>query len=157
MEQPLNTAVDHSMSGRGHLGWSGDPILEHLGDLTGTDVVVIGAGAIDTMCALIRAGCATVTETTVTDRCHANSAEIAVVPHVAATDDALRAIGLAFRALLPGGRIVMCDPTGSVSGAITAALGAKGFSAVRVRITDHGHFVHAERPIFGRIFVDART
>jgi hypothetical protein len=53
------------------------------------------------------------------------------------------------RALLPGGRVVLRDPTCRLGPDLAALLRAHGFSAVRVRHVGTACMVSAERPIFG--------
>jgi len=132
-------------------------LIGRLGDVAGAHVAVIGGGALETMCALIRAGCAAVVEIAVTDRGQIEPVEIAVVPHAVSLPAAARAVPLAMRTLLPGGRIVLRDPTGLLGRDLGVMLRAHGFSAVRVRQSDHGCVVSGERPIFGRMVAEARA
>jgi hypothetical protein len=132
-------------------------LIGRLGDVAGAHVAVIGGGALETMCALIRAGCSAVVEIAMTDRGQIEPVEIAVVPQAASLPAAARTVPLAMRALLPGGRIVLRDPTGLLGRDLGVMLRANGFSAVRVLPSDHGCVVSGERPIFGRMVAGARA
>jgi hypothetical protein len=134
-----------------------DDLIGRLGDIAGAHVAVIGGGSLEVMCALIRAGCAAVVEIAVAERARIEPVEIAVVPHAASVAEAARALPVALRALLPGGRIVLRDPGCRLARDMSAMLRANGFSAVRVQSSAQGCLVSGERPIFGRLAVGARA
>jgi hypothetical protein len=129
----------------------GDPLLDAIGPLPGARVLVIGHGALETMCTLIRRGCAAATELRSGDRLQPDpeSVDAVVVPRVGSAAEAGDAIARAARALAPGGHIALRDVTGQLDRPVAALLRVHGFSALRARPTPTGTVISAERPIFG--------
>jgi stage V sporulation protein SpoVS len=111
--------------------------------------LVIGPEALEVLCGLIGRGCAGATETSVAARTQADPAEILLMPHVATLNDAMQAIALARRALLPCGRIVLNDRTGALAGAVMGLLRSAGFSSVRAQQHETGTLITADWPMFG--------
>ena len=126
-------------------------LVGRLGEVAGARVAVIGGGSLDVMCALIRAGCAAVSEIAVTERARLEAAEIAIVPRAASLAAVAQAVPVALRSLLPGGRIVLRDPTCQLARDFADLLRTSGFSKIRVTRGESGCFVTGERPIFGRL------
>lgn len=111
---------------------------------------MIGHGALETVCGLIRRGC-TAAELQTGSRVapEANSAEAVVVPRAATLVEAQAAIAVAARALIMGGRIVVRETSGGLRQPVVALLRLHGFCAIEARPTTEGTLVTAERPIFG--------
>ena len=136
------------------LGESQDSLLDEAGQIEGAHAVVIGERALPVLCALIRRGAAAAAELQATDRSIAEPVELAILPHVASHGTALRAIALAWRSLLPCGRLVMrivpsLHEGGVTAQSATALLGRSGFTAIRSRAVDDGFLISADRPLFG--------
>jgi len=129
----------------------GDPLLDLVGPLAGARVLVIGHGAIETLCALLRRGCAAATEMRPGDCLmpEHDSADAVLVPRIASAAAAEDAIMRAARALTQGGHVALRDATSLLRGPIAALLRRHGFSGLRVRATGAGTLIGAERPIFG--------
>jgi hypothetical protein len=111
--------------------------------------LVIGPDALEVLCGLIGRGCAGATEMAMAARTQAEPAEILLMPHVATLSDAMQAIAIARRALLPCGRIVLNDRTGALAGDVMGLLRGAGFSAVRAQQHETGTLVTADWPMFG--------
>ena len=126
-------------------------LFDGIGPLEGARALVIGHGALEVVCGLIRRGCTAATEFPACGRVapEADSVDVVIVPGAGSLSEAQRAIELAARALMLGGRIaVRYTPGGSAPG-IAALMRAYGFGAVRTRPTPAGTVLTAERPIFG--------
>ncbi len=119
--------------------------------VAGARALVIGHGALEAMCGLIRRGCTAAAEWPLHDRRapEPDSADIVIVPEVGSFDEAREAIAVGGRALAMGGQIAVGDATGALAPRIVALLRAQGFCSVRTRAAAHGTVVTAERPIFG--------
>jgi hypothetical protein len=130
---------------------AGDPLLDTAGPLAGARVLVIGHDALETMCALIRRGCAAATEMRFGDTLspEPDSADAVLVPRVASAADAADAIARAARALTMGGRIVLRDVSFGLRQTVATLLRIHGFSAMRARMTRAGTVITAERPMHG--------
>jgi hypothetical protein len=122
-------------------------LLDIAGPLDNSHVLVIGHGALEAICALIRTGCAAATEA-VADRPTAETADVVLVPRLSA-DTLARTVALTHRALLPGGRCVMAAGSELLARQAAALMRIRGFSCIRVRATADGTLVCAERPWFG--------
>jgi hypothetical protein len=130
---------------------AGDPLLDAVGPLAGARVLVIGQDALETMCALIRRGCAAATEMRIGDRLapEPESADAVLVPYLSGAAEAGDAIARASRALAMGGRIALRDVSCELRQTVATLLRMHGFSRMRVRVTRAGAVISAERPIFG--------
>jgi hypothetical protein len=126
-------------------------LLDAAEPVAGSRVLVIGRGALETVCGLIRRGCTAATELADCDHAatEAESVETVVVPSVATMGEAQTAVAVATRALIQGGRIALCAPAGALRRHLPALLGAHGFAAVRAWPSPGGAVLTAERPMFG--------
>lgn len=127
-----------------------DPALALLDGLTGLErdrVLIIGHGAVELMCALIRGGCQEVTELRRGDRPEAGIADLVLVPQLASADQAAIVIGHARRALLPTGGVVIGTP-GHLATTLTRTLRLFGFSALHRRDAASGSVLSACLPLF---------
>ena len=127
-------------------------LLASIGDVAGHRALVLGRGALDVMCGLIRAGAAEVTELCRNDRPEAASADVVVVPDLATDQLAPGIIERARRALVGAGRIVLrcpIDPSGRLIRSVNRALRLHGFSAVRQRRIGMRILVTARLPFSG--------
>jgi electron transfer flavoprotein alpha/beta subunit len=128
-----------------------DALLDVAEPLDGARVLVIGHGALEAICGLIRRGCTAATE--MQPHCRLSpdpeSVDAVLVPHVGSLTEAQEAVALAGRALIMGGRIALCDATGRLRPMLAALLGAHGFVGMRAVDVPHGTVLTAERPIFG--------
>ncbi len=132
-------------------GAANDQLLDAVGPIDGARVLVIGHGALETMCALIRRGCTMATEMRGGDRLapEADLADVVMVPHLESAVEAADAITRARRALTMGGSIALRDVSGGLHQTVAGLLRRAGFSAMRTRITRAGVIIVAERPMFG--------
>lgn len=129
-----------------------DVLLDWAEPLQGARVLVVGHGALDLICGLIRRGCTAATE--IQAHCRlapdADSADLMLVPHVESLADGRAAIGWAVRALVMGGRIAVRDASGGrLRPELAALLRTYGFCRVRTHARPDGVVLTAERPIFG--------
>jgi hypothetical protein len=126
---------------------AGDELFEDLEPPDGAQAVVIGHHRLDVLCALIRKGCAGVTEL----RPHGQGgprpepAQIAILVDPASLGEAASLIALAWRALDGGGRLVVQDPGGRRY-QIEGLLRAHGFIAIFSRETARGTLLLGRRP-----------
>jgi hypothetical protein len=123
-------------------------LLDALGPVEGAHALVIGQCGLEAMCGLLRRGCIAVTEVALLDRKLAEPAEIAVVASVGTLAAAARAVALAWQMLIPGGRIALRDPSGSLGRRLVTLLQMQGFSAIRSRVLPDGIVLCADRPLF---------
>jgi hypothetical protein len=128
-----------------------DVLLDWAEPLDGARVLVVGHGALDLICGLIRRGCTAATEIQPHGRLApgADSADLVIAPRVESPTQARAAIDWAARALVMGGRFAARDATGHLRQELAALLSAQGFCRVRTYIHPEGVVVTAERPIFG--------
>jgi hypothetical protein len=126
-------------------------LLDCVGRVDETRVLVIGDATLSMLCGLIRRGCTAAAEMQLHDRPISEPADIVVVPHLEGPDCASRVVALARRVLQPGGRIVLRDPTGALALQTAHLLRMQGFSAVSVRPWSDGALISAERPSFGPV------
>ena len=128
-----------------------DALLDWAEPLDGARVLVVGHGALDLICGLIRRGCTAATEIQPHSRLapDANSADIVIAPLVGSATEARETVEWAARSLVMGGRIAVRDATGVLSQELAALLRARGFCRVRAQAGPEGIVVTAERPIFG--------
>jgi chloramphenicol 3-O-phosphotransferase len=115
-------------------------LLEFLGDLSNTHAVVLGEGALEFMCALLRRNCIAATAMRWNEKVEAEIADLVVVPHVACLKVVEQALWQARRAMLPNGRIVLRvenDRTGWMAFSAARLLRTQGFASIRVRPLPH--------------------
>ena len=129
-------------------------LLTCIGEVAGERALILGRGALDVMCALIRAGATEVTALCRNDRPEPASADLVVVSDMVSAESAPGLIGHARRALVTAGRIVLRCPTdssGRLVQSISRVLRLHGFSALRLRRAGAQTLVTAELPFFGLI------
>ncbi|MDR3537756.1 MAG: hypothetical protein P4L71_14760 [Acetobacteraceae bacterium] len=127
-----------------------DPALALLDGLTGLEderVLILGHGAVELMCALIRGGCQEVTELRSCDRPEPHVADLVLVPQLASVEQAAMIAGHARRALVPTGRIVLGAP-GHLAVPVSRVLRLHGFSGLRRRDGAGGSVLSACLPAF---------
>lgn len=115
-----------------------EPLLRCIGAVAGQRALLLGRGGVDVMCDLIRAGASEVTDLCHADRPKPASADLVVVPDLAAADQAPGLVAHAKRALATAGRIVVrcpTDPSGRLARSVDRMLRLHGFSAMRRRRT----------------------
>ncbi len=130
---------------------AGAALIQDLGSIEDEDhIIVLGQDGPDLMCALIRAGAAQVTHLRSHDRPEAESASLAIVPHVPSLDWLARALPSLRRALIANGRLVVAVAAQSIArDGIRRMLAQHGFTAIRTRSTAQGQVLRAELPAFG--------
>lgn len=150
------TTVAANMAGAAADLFAGDSpsavLLAAIGDIANERAVILGQGALDVMCALIRAGAAEVTELCGTARPEANSADLVVVPSVESPGEIPPVIRSARRTLASAGRLVLRfpnDPAGHLARKTARDLRLQGFSIVRQRRIGTQTVLTAELPLFG--------
>jgi hypothetical protein len=97
---------------------------EFLGDLSNTHAVVLGEGALEFMCALLRRNCIAATAMRWNEKVEAERAELVVVPHVACLEVVEQAHWQA------------------------RLLRTQGFASIRVRQLPRQTLLTAKRPLF---------
>ena len=123
-----------------------------LGDVTDEHILILGHGALDLMCVLIRAGCGAITELRQHERPEPRIADIVILPKVGSLDAAATTIGHARRALVPTGRILVrpaADTAGRLAPAIVRTLRIHGFTDVRQHRVGTEALLSAVLPMFG--------
>ncbi len=137
-------------------GMSGtDPdaaLVAVLGDVTDEHILILGHGALDVMCALIRAGCGAITELRQHERPEPQIADTVILPGIGSLDAAATIIGHARRALVPTGRIlvrIVADPAGRLAPAIVRTLRVHGFTDVCQHRVGTEALLSAVLPMFG--------
>jgi hypothetical protein len=116
------------------LGLDAD-LLQLADHLRGERVLIIGAGALELLCAVLRRGAKEASLMRLGTRPEEHSADLAIVTEGGRGDRALAAITSAERALTCAGRIILhlgADPAQPLSNMIVRTLRMHGFSAVRV-------------------------
>lgn len=128
---------------------AGDVVLEELEPPPGAHALVIGHRTLETLCSLIRRGCAGGTELRPDEHGapRPDSAQIAVLPDPASPAEAALSVAIARRALDCGGRIAIRDASGQLWRELVALLRTQGFVAISTRDTSGGALVLGERPI----------
>ncbi len=122
-------------------------LLDGLTDLDGERALILGHGAVELMCALIRGGCEEVTELRSVDRPEPRVADLVLVPRLASLEQAAMIAGHARRALVPTGRIVL-GVTGHLAAPVMRVLRLHGFSALHRRDGAGGSVLSACLPDF---------
>jgi hypothetical protein len=113
-------------------------------------ILVIGKDGLDLMCALLRAGAAQVTHLCSHERPEADSASLAIVPHVPSVDWLASALPTIRRALHTNGRLVLSAPAyPTIQQSVRRILVLNGFSAIRAHSVAGKYVFHAELPAFG--------
>ncbi len=127
-------------------------MLDAAEPLQGAHALVIcpaGPAGLDALCGLIGRGCDTAVHLSPDGRVAPEPAEIVLVPAVANLDQAVQAVSVARRSLLPCGRMVIWDMTGTLASAIARLLRISGFSSVCIRGIAKGVLILADWPMFG--------
>ena len=130
-----------------------DAFIDATGSVAGDHALVLGAGGLETMCALLRRGCASAIELRLGEKPDAGSADLVLVPALASIGQARAALAQARRALTPSGRIVLRGAFGvgdAQTLAIARLLRREGFCALRVQEIGGAAVLSAERPLFAR-------
>jgi len=152
-----NTASPVDISATSDAELESDPsmaLVAYAGNIAGDHVLILGHNVPAIMWTLIRRGCISVTELGQRDRPDTNTADLAIVPHIGALDEAALVIQHAKRALTVTGRIVLCtaaEPSGGLAQGISSLLEQQGFSLVRRRRRAGKTLVSASLPGFGSL------
>ncbi|MBW4093327.1 MAG: hypothetical protein HIU82_19840 [Proteobacteria bacterium] len=127
-------------------------LVKVLGDVTDAHILILGPGALELICVLIRTGCGAITELRQHERPEPRMADIVILPKVGSLDAAATTIGHARRALVPTGRILVriaADPAGRLVPAIVRMLRVHGFTDVRQHRRGTEALLSAVLPMFG--------
>lgn len=129
----------------------GAALLDNLGAIEDEDhILVIGKDGLDLMCALLRAGATQVTHLRSHEQPEADSASLAIVPHVASLDWLAGALPSIRRALITNGRLVVAVATQlTTQHPIRRLLAQHGFTVIRARSAADRQVFSAELPAFG--------
>jgi hypothetical protein len=125
-----------------------ETLLEELEPPPGAHALVIGYRTLETLCGLIRRGCAGGTELRPGEpgAPRPDAAQIAVLPDPTSLPEAVVCVAIARRALTNGGRIAIRNADGLHRRELVALLRAQGFVAISTRDTPDGALVLGERP-----------
>lgn len=130
-----------------------DATLLHLaGEVRGEHVLLIGTGALEIMCSLLRKGAAEVKLLRQGVRPEQAVADLAIATEIDSQDRALAAVAHARRALTQSGRLILrivADPAGHLAQSVAQTLRLHGFSGVRVRRGSTASLVAGALPWFG--------
>lgn len=129
-------------------------LLQAAGEVRGEHILIIGSGALDIMCALLRKGAAAATMLRQGVRPEQRTAELALATGIDTMDHAESAITHARRALTTGGRVILAtavDPTRRLALAVARTLHMQGFSGVRIRTIGDRAVVAGELALFGPV------
>ena len=126
-------------------------LLDNLDDIEGEDnILVVGQDGPDLMCALMRAGAMQVTHLRAHDRPEADSASLAIIPHVPSIDWLSNALPSIRRALHANGRLMLSFAARPMTrNPLRSVLALHGFTTVRTRRARSGQVLLAELPAFG--------
>ncbi len=129
----------------------GAGLLQSLGAIEDEDhILVIGQDRPDPMCALLREGASQVTQLRSHERLEADSASLAIVPHVPSLDWLAGALPSLRRALIANGRLVVSIATQPTTrNSVRRMLALHGFTAIRARNAADRLVFSAELPAFG--------
>jgi hypothetical protein len=126
-----------------------DDLLDCAGPIAGAHALVLGRGALDVLCRLIRQGAAAAASLRRDDRSSATApADLVILPRCGELPETEAALTLARRLLMPGGRVVLRDAGPGRGPALAALLGAQGFSHIRCRARPSGAVLTADLPFF---------
>jgi hypothetical protein len=109
-------------------------LLQLAGEVTSKRVVILGSGALDTMCSMLRRGAATATLLRQGVRPERQTADLAIAIEINSPDRVATAIDQARRALAISGRVILVtaiDPTRRLAQAAARTLRLQGFVAIR--------------------------
>lgn len=117
-------------------------------------ITLIGPDTLELLCVLLRRGCTSVSAMRLNDRPLAGTADVAVIPHMAAPEHLCRAVAHARRVLTPLGTIAVHVPAGlgdQLVRDVCQGLLLHGFGAVQSRDCCGDTLLRAELPLHGRI------
>ncbi len=128
---------------------AGDALLDELRPPPGAHALVIGHHTLETLCGLIRCGCAGATELRPDEQGapRPELVQVALLPDPATPGEAATSVAIARRALDGGGRIGIRDASGRNRRALVGLLRAQGFVEISTRYTPEGALVLGKRPI----------
>jgi hypothetical protein len=129
-------------------------LLDLIGPVEGLHVLLIGPGGLETMCALMAQGCASVEMASLAQRPRAEIADLAIVPDVASLECAAQAIAQARRALRPLNTLILrfkANASPSLVQSVRTLLAQDGFFVRRPRLLDGRTVLTAEFPLYGRL------
>jgi hypothetical protein len=113
--------------------------FENLTWADGAHAVVTGPQALAAMCALLRQGAASATLLRAGERPESGCADLLIATGIATVEEAAMLAVHAARALLPGGRLLLCLPAerhGAIAAAASRALHLHGFVTAAARAAD---------------------
>jgi len=117
-------------------------------------VSLIGPHTLELLCALVRRGSTNVLALRVSDRTHAGTADVAMIPDIMSPDCLGRAIAHARRVLAPLGTVaihLLADPADALSQQAGQLLLLHGFTAIRVVDFCGETLIRGELPLYGRL------
>jgi len=117
-------------------------------------ISLIGPHTLELLCALVRRGSTNVLASRVSDRPHAGTADVAIIPDITSPDCLGRAIAHARRVLAPLGTVaihLLADPADALSQQAGQLLLLHGFSAIRVVDFCGETLIRGELPLYGRL------
>jgi hypothetical protein len=132
--------------------WPGALLLQLAGEVRNEHVLIIGSGALEIMCALLRKGAAAATLLREGRSPKRAMADLAIMTEIGNLDRMAAAIDLSRDALGVTGRIILriaADPAQRLASAAAGMLRKRAFSAVRIRTIGAWDFVTGEIPSFG--------
>lgn len=122
--------------------------ITSLGSLDAEQILLLGDGGADLMCALLRAGASQITHLRSCDRLEPDSASLVLVPHIPCLSWLVSALPAIRRALVTTGRLVLVleDADSMVAHQVRRLLVQNGYIPVRISRFSGSLTVEAERP-----------
>jgi len=117
-------------------------------------ISLIGPHTLELLCALLRQGSTNVIASRVSEWSQAGTADVAIIPDIAASDCLGRAIAHARRVLAPLGTVAIhlaADPAEALSQRAGRLLLLHGFSAIRVTEFGGDTLIRGELPLHGPV------
>lgn len=127
-------------------------LLDYLGDLSEVQAAVIGPGALEFTCLLLRRGCIAATALCRNQPGETATADMVVIPDAVSAEAIGQSIAQAWKTLAPNGWIVLRiqdDPSGTLAVRAIRQLRVTGFSSIAVEALPEQTLLTAERPFFG--------
>ena len=149
--QGIETRLAVAHWANAQLGAGVDTLLDFAAPVDAGNVLVVGRGAVDVACALIRHGCISAATQHLDDRAERADTDLLIVPEIATIEEAERALHLARHALVPTGRAVLRTVAGkpaALSIAIVRLIRGQGLVRIRSQVAGGQAMLGAEIPAF---------